>query len=79
MAKSGNFFCTPQDDISLTQSLFFDYEQEGYCCGFFADYEQCADSGVPLEGIQCSRTVPDTEMTEADIGIFMTYEVGMRS
>ena len=74
----GFFFCTPADDKVSTDASTG--ESLGTCCPPDSVDNRCIDSGNPLEGIQCSMVIPvATELTAADIGLFMTYEVGMRS
>ena len=79
IAKPGYFFCSTADDLSTKVDVENPDSAYGYCCHASTVDARCTDSGSPLQGIQCSKTVPDTELTAADIGMFMTYEIGMRN
>ena len=78
MEKPGYFFCTPVDDISVWDNPARSTYEYGNCCPSTAVAdERCIDSGNVLEGIQCSSIVPEGELQEAEIAMFMSFEVGM--
>ena len=78
MTKPGFTFCTPADDISNRNNTDKPNEAYGNCCPPDSGDNRCIDSGNPLAGVQCSYPIPDpSNLTDADIGMFMTYELGM--
>ena len=76
----GFFFCTKGNSDSILDSTNTTTEGVGNCCPPDSEDNRCIDSGNPLEGIQCSMIIPATSnLTAADIGMFMTYEIDLQS